>query len=191
MPNQVDVPPTSPRPLLRQSGAVAQPASSRLFNTNAVREYDSDDHDVDVDRRPDRRVFSPFAESPRGAREEVLQLASKLGINISIVLAYLSSIFEIGVENQLKYAFGDVSVYLVAAPIVEFLEMYTPDVIMTSRVADASLFLAPMDGTGTSCISWHLTFWNVVVNSQGVITCIQGCFPLDSKYWRQNCASVR
>ncbi|GFP80797.1 heat shock 22 kDa protein mitochondrial [Phtheirospermum japonicum] len=49
------------RPLLRRSCAVAQPASSRLFTTNAVREYDSDDRDVDVDRRPDRRVFSPFA----------------------------------------------------------------------------------------------------------------------------------
>ncbi|KAK6121912.1 hypothetical protein DH2020_044337 [Rehmannia glutinosa] len=46
---------------LRPAYAVAQPASSRLFNTNAVREYDSDDRDVDVDRRPDRRVFSPFS----------------------------------------------------------------------------------------------------------------------------------
>ncbi|KAK6145638.1 hypothetical protein DH2020_022458 [Rehmannia glutinosa] len=43
---------------LRPAYAVAQPASSRFFNTNAVREYDSDDRDVDVDRRPDRRVFS-------------------------------------------------------------------------------------------------------------------------------------
>ncbi|KAK6142822.1 hypothetical protein DH2020_023170 [Rehmannia glutinosa] len=38
----------------------------------------------------------------------------------------------------------DVSVYLGAAPIVECLEKYRPDVIITSRVADASLFLGPM-----------------------------------------------
>ncbi|GFP94423.1 aspartic proteinase-like protein 2 [Phtheirospermum japonicum] len=97
---------TFPQPPPGHSCAVAQPASSRLFNTNAVREYDSDDRDVDVDRRPDLRVFSPFAESPHGAREEVLQLASKRGINISVGLAYQSSVSEIGVENQLKYAVG-------------------------------------------------------------------------------------
>ncbi|KAG8381523.1 hypothetical protein BUALT_Bualt06G0130600 [Buddleja alternifolia] len=40
----------------------AQPAAaSRFFNTNAVREYESDDRDFDVDRRTDRRVFSPFS----------------------------------------------------------------------------------------------------------------------------------
>ncbi|KAL3652324.1 hypothetical protein CASFOL_002005 [Castilleja foliolosa] len=50
-----------PGSLLRQSSAVAQPASSRLFNTNAIPEHDGDDRDIDVDRRPDRRVFSPFA----------------------------------------------------------------------------------------------------------------------------------
>ncbi|KAL6581381.1 Heat shock 22 kDa protein, mitochondrial [Orobanche minor] len=42
--------------------AVAQPASSRLFSANAVREYDSDDRDVDVDRRSDRRLLSPFSD---------------------------------------------------------------------------------------------------------------------------------
>ncbi|KAH6829204.1 HSP20-like chaperones superfamily protein [Perilla frutescens var. hirtella] len=52
---------SSSNPLSR-SLAVAQHASSRrLFNTNALREYDGDDRDSDVDRRPDRRVFSPFA----------------------------------------------------------------------------------------------------------------------------------
>ncbi|GFP87425.1 hypothetical protein PHJA_000886200 [Phtheirospermum japonicum] len=45
-------------------------------------------------------------ESQHGAREEVLQLASKLWINISVGLAYQSSVSEIGVENQLKYAIG-------------------------------------------------------------------------------------
>ncbi|KAL6581382.1 hypothetical protein OROMI_007305 [Orobanche minor] len=42
--------------------AVAQPPSSRLFNTNAVRDYDGVDRDVEVDRRPGRRVFSPFSD---------------------------------------------------------------------------------------------------------------------------------
>lgn len=37
-----------------------------------------------------------------------------------------------------------VSTYLGAAPIVECLEKYQADVIITSRVADAALFLAPM-----------------------------------------------
>lgn len=45
---------------LRPVRAVAHPASSRLFNSNAVREYDNDERDLDVDRRLDRRVFSPF-----------------------------------------------------------------------------------------------------------------------------------
>lgn len=36
------------------------------------------------------------------------------------------------------------STYLGAAPIVECLEKYQPDVIITSRVADAALFLGPM-----------------------------------------------
>ncbi|KAL6557203.1 hypothetical protein OROMI_017553 [Orobanche minor] len=91
-----------------------------------------------------RIITNMGAKSPHGAREEVLQLASILGINLSVGLAYQSSVSEIGVEIQLKYDDGDVSVYLGAAPIVECLERHTPDVIITSRVADASLFLSPM-----------------------------------------------
>ncbi|CAI0472172.1 unnamed protein product [Linum tenue] len=37
-----------------------------------------------------------------------------------------------------------ISTYLGASPIVQCLEKYHPDVVITSRVADASLFLAPM-----------------------------------------------
>ncbi|KHG11113.1 Septin spn6 [Gossypium arboreum] len=39
---------------------------------------------------------------------------------------------------------GGVSTYLGAAPIVACLERYEPNVLITSRVADAALFLAPM-----------------------------------------------
>ncbi|KAL8538473.1 hypothetical protein ACS0TY_000469 [Phlomoides rotata] len=86
----------------------------------------------------------PQPESPYDAQEEVLRIASKLGINISVGLAYQSSVSEIGVDNKLKDIDDDVSVYLGAAPIVECLERHTPDVLITSRVADASLFLGPM-----------------------------------------------
>lgn len=48
---------------LRPVCAVAQPCTSRLFNTNAMRRYDRDDRDLDVDRQSDRRVFSPFSGS--------------------------------------------------------------------------------------------------------------------------------
>ncbi|KAL8028225.1 hypothetical protein ABFX02_14G145000 [Erythranthe guttata] len=91
-----------------------------------------------------RIITNMGAKSPYGAQEEVLRTASKLGIDVTVGLAYQSSVSEIGVDGELKYVDGDVSVYLGASPIVECLERYTPDVIITSRVADASLFLAPM-----------------------------------------------
>ncbi|KAL2550162.1 23.5 kDa heat shock protein [Forsythia ovata] len=48
---------------LRPVRAVAQPASSRFFNTNAMQEYDHrDERELDVDSRSDRRIFSPFSE---------------------------------------------------------------------------------------------------------------------------------
>ncbi|KAH6767420.1 propionyl-CoA carboxylase [Perilla frutescens var. hirtella] len=84
------------------------------------------------------------AKSPHGAQEEVLQIASKMGLSIKVGLAYQSSVSEKEVDNQLKLVDSDLSVYLGAAPIVECLERHTPDVLITSRVADASLFLGPM-----------------------------------------------
>ncbi|EPS67204.1 hypothetical protein M569_07572, partial [Genlisea aurea] len=113
------------------------------------------------------------AKSPYGAQQEVLRIASKLGIDLRVGLAYQSSISIVGADDQLKFDDGvcfftpflrlyefllniekfplvigvqqdDASVYLGAAPIVECLSSYSPDVIVTSRVADASLFLAPM-----------------------------------------------
>ncbi|KAL0403060.1 UNVERIFIED_CONTAM: Heat shock protein, mitochondrial [Sesamum radiatum] len=64
----------------RPARAVAQPASSRLFNSNAVREYDSDDRDVDVERRPDRRVFPPFAGvfDPFSTRSSLSQILNMM-----------------------------------------------------------------------------------------------------------------
>ncbi|KAL8554305.1 hypothetical protein ACS0TY_002478 [Phlomoides rotata] len=91
-----------------------------------------------------RIITNMGAKSPYDAEEEVLRIASNLGISISVGLAYQSSVSEIGVDNKLKDIDGDVSVYLGAAPIVECLERHTPDVLITSRVADASLFLGPM-----------------------------------------------
>ncbi|XP_022870762.1 uncharacterized protein LOC111390006 isoform X2 [Olea europaea var. sylvestris] len=85
-----------------------------------------------------------WEESPHGAQEEVLQIASKLGIGITVGLAHQSSISGKGLDDHLKHVDGDVSVYLGASPIVECLERYKPNVIITSRVADASLFLGPM-----------------------------------------------
>ncbi|XP_042017761.1 uncharacterized protein LOC121765622 [Salvia splendens] len=91
-----------------------------------------------------RIITNMGAKSPYGAQEEVLRVASELGISVKVGIAYQSSVSEIGVDNHLKLVDDDVSVYMGAAPIVECLERCTPDVLITSRVADASLFLGPM-----------------------------------------------
>ena len=84
------------------------------------------------------------------------------------------------------------STYLGAAPIVECLEKYQPDVIITSRVADAALFLGPM--VWTIILSCRiLCFWdfcNILpcffplseirlafsCQACGVISCLLYCF---------------
>ncbi|KAL3349025.1 hypothetical protein AABB24_022264 [Solanum stoloniferum] len=83
------------------------------------------------------------ANDPFGARDEVLRLASGLGISITVGLAHQVAVVRSDLEEHLKHV-DDVSVYLGAAPIVECLQNFIPNVIITSRVADASLFLAPM-----------------------------------------------
>ncbi|CAA7390949.1 unnamed protein product [Spirodela intermedia] len=68
------------------------------------------------------------AVDPLGAQKAILEVANSLALDITV-----SVVNEIGV-----------STYLGAAPIVQCLEKYRPQVIVTSRVADAALFLAPM-----------------------------------------------
>lgn len=47
-------------------------------------------------------------------------------------------------EDSQEHGLNGTSTYLGAAPIVHCLEEYNPHVVITSRVADAALFLAPM-----------------------------------------------
>ncbi|XP_010457080.1 PREDICTED: uncharacterized protein LOC104738614 [Camelina sativa] len=86
------------------------------------------------------------AIDPSGAQKKVLQVASELGLTVSVAVAHEVH-FDTGSESSSCGQYcsaGGTSTYLGAAPIVECLEKYQPDVIITSRVADAALFLAPM-----------------------------------------------
>ncbi|XP_010273111.1 PREDICTED: uncharacterized protein LOC104608736 [Nelumbo nucifera] len=73
------------------------------------------------------------AMDPLGAQEKVLDIASRLGLNVCVAVAHEVALSKSGV-----------STYLGSAPIVQCLERYKPHVIITSRVADAALFLGPM-----------------------------------------------
>lgn len=87
------------------------------------------------------------AMDPVGAQEKVVELASSLGLGVSVAVAHEVSSAKLGSGSSTKKSYimeGGISTYLGAAPIVECLEKYQPDVVITSRVADASLFLAPM-----------------------------------------------
>ncbi|XP_062000698.1 uncharacterized protein LOC133717943 isoform X1 [Rosa rugosa] len=86
------------------------------------------------------------AMDPPGAQEKVIEIASSLGLSVSVAVAHEISLTNIGSASHEKSFLleGGISTYLGAAPIVECLEKYQPNVIITSRVADAALFLAPM-----------------------------------------------
>ncbi|KAK4266817.1 hypothetical protein QN277_023687 [Acacia crassicarpa] len=87
------------------------------------------------------------AMDPLGAQAKVLEIASSLGLNVSVAVAHEISTTNLGsgcLPERLHNMEGGVSTYLGAAPIVHCLEKYQPNVIITSRVADAALFLAPM-----------------------------------------------
>ncbi|RDY13128.1 hypothetical protein CR513_01986 [Mucuna pruriens] len=87
------------------------------------------------------------AMDPLGAQQKVLEIASSLGLNVSVAVAHEVSDTSIGSGFSPAKSYimeGGISTYLGAAPIVRCLEKYQPNVIVTSRIADAALFLAPM-----------------------------------------------
>ncbi|KAH7522666.1 hypothetical protein FEM48_Zijuj07G0162900 [Ziziphus jujuba var. spinosa] len=86
------------------------------------------------------------AIDPLGAQEKVIEIARSLGLNVSVGVAHEVTASSTGSGSSHKsYAVeGGISTYLGAAPIVECLEKYQPSVVITSRIADAALFLAPM-----------------------------------------------
>ncbi|KAI9109896.1 hypothetical protein K1719_018937 [Acacia pycnantha] len=87
------------------------------------------------------------AMDPLGAQAKVLEIASSMGLKVYVAVAHEISTTNLGsgcLPERLHNMEGGVSTYLGAAPIVHCLEKYQPKVIITSRVADAALFLAPM-----------------------------------------------
>ncbi|KAK7389992.1 hypothetical protein VNO78_25289 [Psophocarpus tetragonolobus] len=87
------------------------------------------------------------AMDPLGAQHKVLEMANSLGLNVSVAVAHEVSVSNIGSGFSPAKSYtvdGGISTYLGAAPIVCCLEKYQPNVIITSRIADAALFLAPM-----------------------------------------------
>eukprot|EP01018_Ginkgo_biloba_P033490 Gb_29112 [translate_table: standard] len=83
-----------------------------------------------------------------GAQEEVLRVAKGLSLSLTVAIAY--EVFEAHEGSASptmasNFAPGGASTYLGAAPIVRVLEESHPHVIITTRLADAALFLGPMN----------------------------------------------
>ncbi|XP_078182603.1 propionyl-CoA carboxylase isoform X1 [Carex rostrata] len=78
-----------------------------------------------------------------GAQKAVLGVATDLGLKITVSVAYEIPPSKTE-EDSPKHGMNGASTYLGSAPIVHCLEKYNPHVVITSRVADAALFLAPM-----------------------------------------------
>ncbi|XP_043714798.1 uncharacterized protein LOC122663151 isoform X2 [Telopea speciosissima] len=83
------------------------------------------------------------AMDPLGAQKNVINIATNLGLHVTVAVAYEVALTKSG-SGSLVTSEGGASTYLGAAPIVQCLEKYEPHVIITSRVADAALFLGPM-----------------------------------------------
>ncbi|PSS24364.1 Nuclear protein localization protein [Actinidia chinensis var. chinensis] len=83
------------------------------------------------------------AVSPFDAQEKVLEIASSLGISITVAMVNEFGRTKAALDPHLR-EHAQISTYLGAAPIVDCLDKYNPNVVITSRVADAALFLAPM-----------------------------------------------
>ncbi|MED6221504.1 hypothetical protein PIB30_055465 [Stylosanthes scabra] len=87
------------------------------------------------------------AMDPHGAQHKVLELATHMGLNVSVAIAHELPTSILGSELSYVKSYtmeGGISTYMGAAPIVRCLEKYQPNVVITSRIADAALFLAPM-----------------------------------------------
>ncbi|KAJ8900592.1 hypothetical protein K2173_025369 [Erythroxylum novogranatense] len=94
--------------------------------------------------RGTRIITNMGAMDAVGAQERVLEIASSLGLSVSVAVAHEVLSWKSGSESSPYVMEGGISTYLGATPIVHCLEKYQADVIITSRVADAALFLAPM-----------------------------------------------
>ncbi|CAA6655632.1 unnamed protein product [Spirodela intermedia] len=87
------------------------------------------------------------AVDPLGAQKAILEVANSLALDITVSVVNEIVLSKSGTplpDKEDRIRKGGVSTYLGAAPIVQCLEKYRPQVIVTSRVADAALFLAPM-----------------------------------------------
>ncbi|XP_031390565.1 uncharacterized protein LOC116203045 isoform X2 [Punica granatum] len=87
------------------------------------------------------------AVDPVGAQDRVLEVAKSLGLSVTVAVAREVALAGSGLtcaHEKSNTAESGISTYLGAAPIVECLEKYRPNVVVTSRIADAALFLGPM-----------------------------------------------